>query len=81
MTEIVSDDGRAVWTGTYWEIEPSLIGSHIPLPRQEMNVAEKGRIIKQRLRYLEFMHDHFADAMVDPPEGVAVVEPGIVTHH
>jgi hypothetical protein len=73
MVENVSKDGRAVWTGGHWEIEPSLVGSQIPLPQQRMNLAERNRIIQQRLRYLDFMHDHFADAIVDPPAGVAVV--------
>lgn len=73
MVENVSKDGRAVWTGGHWEIEPSLVGLQIPLPQQRMNLAERNRIIQQRLRYLDFMHDHFADAIVDPPAGVAVV--------
>ena len=81
MADITSDDGRAVFTQGHWEIVPGLIGTQIPLPRQEMNVAEKDRIIQQRLRYLEFMHDHFADAMVNPPAGVAVVEPAIKVEH
>ena len=81
MSEIRSHDGRAVWSDGHWEIEPSLVGSHIPLPRQEMNLAERQRIIEQRLHYLDFVHDHFADATVDPPDGVEVVAPGADVGH
>ncbi len=81
MSQIHSEDGRAVFVDGHWEIEPSLIGSEVPLPNQEMNLAERQRIIAQRLRYLEFMHDHFADAMVAPPDGVVVVQAGVKTPH
>jgi hypothetical protein len=81
MADIASEDGRAVFVGGHWEIEPSLLGSNIPLPRQEMNLAERQRIIAQRLRYLEYMHDHFADGIVAPPVGVATVAPAIETGH
>jgi hypothetical protein len=46
-----------------------------------MNLAERNRIIQQRLRYLDFVHDHFADAIIDPPAGVAVVSPENETGH
>ncbi len=81
MTEIASEDGRALFIDGHWEIEPSLIGTQIPLPRQRMNLAERQRIIEQRLRYLEFVHDHFADGIVPPPAGVATVEPAVKTVH
>jgi hypothetical protein len=81
MVKKVSKDGRAIFTGGHWEIEPSLVGSQVPLPLQRMNLAERNRIIQQRLRYLDFVHDHFADAIIDPPAGVAVVSPENETGH
>lgn len=81
MSDVSSPDGRAVFTNGHWEIAAECVGEQIPLPRQAMNLAERDRIIHQRNRYLEYVHDHFADATVDPPVGYDVVEPALVTHH
>lgn len=75
MTNDATNEVRAIFTGGHWEIEPSLIGTDVPLPRQQMNNAERERIIQQRTRYLEFMHDHFADAVMAPPAGTPSVNP------
>ena len=53
----------------HYEVAPELIGGDAPQPFQEMNAAERDRIIAQRRRYLEFMHDHFADEVIPPPPG------------
>ncbi|MCL2849089.1 MAG: hypothetical protein FWE61_03455 [Micrococcales bacterium] len=66
--------GDPIWTGDHWEVDSDLRGESIPMPYQVMDNSERRRIIAQRLRYLDFMHDHFADRVVPPPEGVAEVE-------
>ncbi len=81
MTEISSPDGRAVFTDGHWEIPTDLVGDQVPLPRQQMNLGERNRIIAQRLRYLDFVHDHFADSVTPPPSGYDVVEPAIDVEH
>jgi hypothetical protein len=63
-----------VWTGEHWEVADDVRGPNIPTPYQVLDNAERKRIIAQRLRYLDFMHDHFADRVVPPPEGVAEIE-------
>ena len=65
---------NAVWKDDHWEVNPDVRGEHIPTPYQRMDHAERRRIIKQRLRYLDYMHDHFADKLIQPPEGVEEVE-------
>ena len=66
-----------IWTEGHWEVSADIRGESIPLPYQVMNNAERNHIIQNRLTYLEFMHDHFADRVVEPPEGVKVVESAI----
>lgn len=66
---------QPVWKDGHWEINPEARGDMIPQPYQRMDTAERRRIIKQRHRYIEFMHDHFADRLVQPPDGVEEVQP------
>ena len=68
---------QPVWKDGHWEVNPETRGDMVPQPYQRMDTAERRRIIKQRLRYLDFMHDHFADRLVQPPDGVEEVQP----HH
>jgi hypothetical protein len=63
-----------VWTDGHWEVDAGIRGETIPTPYQVMDTAERDRIIAQRLRYLEFMHDHFADHIIAPPPGVEEIE-------
>lgn len=63
-----------IWVDGHWEVDPGLRGESIPMPYQKMDTPERNRIIAQRWRYLEFMHDHFADRVVAPPEGVEEIE-------
>ncbi|MCL2780807.1 MAG: hypothetical protein FWD74_04855 [Actinomycetia bacterium] len=63
-----------IWTEDHWEVAGEIRGASIPTPYQVMNHAERDRIIHQRLHYLEFMHDHFADRIVAPPAGVEEIE-------
>ncbi len=81
MTDFSSLDGRAVFTDGHWEIPADLVGDQVPLPLQRMDLGERNRIIAQRLRYLDFVHDHFADSVTPPPPGYAVVEPAIEVEH
>ncbi len=62
------------WIEDHWEVADGIRGDTIPTPYQKMNDAERQRIIAQRWAYLDFMHDHFADRVVPPPEGVEEVE-------
>lgn len=64
----------AIWKDGHWELEPEIRGESIPMPYQRMDVAERKRIITQRLRYLKFMEEHFADSVVQPPAGTDEVE-------
>ena len=63
-----------IWTGGHWEVAADVRGESIPTPYQVLDNAERERIIAQRLRYLDFMHDHFADRIVAPPEGFDEIE-------
>lgn len=63
-----------IWKDGHWEVGPATRGERIPTPYQRMNAAERDRIIRHRLRYLDFMHDHFADRIVTPPEGFDEIE-------
>lgn len=60
---------QAIWKDGHWEVEPGVRGESVPAPHQQMDLAERNRVIGHRLRYLEYMHDHFADRIVEPPEG------------
>jgi len=60
----------AIWKDGHWEVEPDVRGENIPTPYQRMDSAERSRIIAQRGRYLNYMHDHFADVLIKPPAGV-----------
>lgn len=62
------------WIEDHWEVDDGLRSDSIPTPYQRMNNAERQRIIATRWAYLDFMHDHFADAVIEPPEGVEEVE-------
>ena len=62
------------WIDDHWEVDDGLRGDSIPAPYQRMNNAERQRIIATRWNYLDFMHDHFADHVVEPPEGIVEVE-------
>lgn len=68
----------AIWKDGHWELEPEIRGDKIPMPYQQMDVAERERIIAQRWRYLKYMEEHFADTVVQPPKDAAEVE---VQHH
>ena len=65
---------QAIWKDGHWEVAPAVRGENVPLPYQLMNSPERDRIIAQRHRYLEDMHDHFADSLIQPPEGVEQIE-------
>ncbi|MCL2090903.1 MAG: hypothetical protein FWH11_06735 [Micrococcales bacterium] len=63
------------WVEDHWEVDDGLrYDDSIPAPYQKMNNAERQRIIATRWAYLDFMHDHFADRVVEPPQGVTEVE-------
>lgn len=68
----------AIWKDGHWELQPEIRGESIPMPYQQMDLAERNRIIAQRWRYLKFMEEHFADTVVQPPPGTVEVE---VRHH
>lgn len=65
---------KPVWQDGHWEVGADTRGDQVPTPYQRMDTAERKRIIRQRLRYIDFMHDHFADRLVAPPEGVEEIE-------
>ena len=47
-----------------YEVDPSRMTEYVQ--QQELNEAERERIVKSRHMYLEWMHRHFA-AKVSPP--------------
>lgn len=49
-----------------YEVDPSRMTDYVR--QQELNEAERDRIIKSRLMYLDWMHTHFAEK-VEPPPG------------
>ncbi len=49
----------------HFEVDPSRMEKYVK--QQTMNEPERERIIKSRLMYLDWMHDHFADKVVPPP--------------
>jgi len=63
-----------IWKDGHWEVDGAIRGETIPTPYQVMDNAERDRIIQQRLRYLDHMHDHFADHIIPPPDGVEEIE-------
>ena len=62
------------WVDDHWEVDDSLRSDSIPAPYQLMNDPERQRIISTRWKYLDYMHDHFADRVVAPPEGITEIE-------
>ena len=48
-----------------YEVDPSRMTDYVQ--QQELNEAERDRIVKSRHMYLEWMHRHFADKVSPPP--------------
>lgn len=49
-----------------YEVDPARMTRHVT--QQEMNEEERDRIIRERHEYLRWMHEHFADQVLPPPE-------------
>lgn len=50
----------------HYEVDPNKMQDYVK--QQTMNEAERERIMKCRVMYLDWIHDHFADCVVPPPE-------------
>lgn len=49
----------------HYEVDPARMQEYVK--QQIMNDAETERIIKSRLMYLDWMHEHFAKKILPPP--------------
>jgi hypothetical protein len=56
---------KVLVTNGHYEVDPARMQQYIK--QQEMNEAERERIIKCRLMYLDWMHDHFTYKIMPPP--------------
>ncbi len=50
----------------HFEVDPSRMQKYVK--QQIMNENERERIINCRLMYLDWMHNHFTQKVVSPPE-------------
>ncbi len=58
---------KVIFRDGKYEIDPAMMTEVVR--QQRMNEAERDRIIESRLRYLDWMHVHFAKRVTPPPEG------------
>lgn len=56
---------KVLVTNGHYEVDPERMKHYVK--QQEMNEAERERIIKCRWMYLDWMHDHFTDKILPPP--------------
>lgn len=50
----------------HFEVAPERMTDYIR--QQKMNEEERERIMKCRLMYLDWMHNHFSEKVMDPPD-------------
>lgn len=65
-------DGVVMRLDDVYEVDPALMTDHIE--QQDFLVWETNRIVSNRWDHLAWMHDHFADTVIDGEELLAELE-------
>lgn len=58
---------EVILRGGRYEVDPARMTEVVR--QQRMNEAERDRIIASRHQFLDWMHFHFAERVMPPPEG------------